>query len=409
MKIRSITFFLNPEWPLKENMFIQAGEFIQNAQAAYEDAGYEVQTTRLATIPFPLLFKGLKHKQIIQAAVALEKAATTQGFAYTSLGPALIDQPEGYALIPELIEATESLFCCAEMATQKQGVSLPAVHACAEIIHKITPLNPNGFANLYFTALANVSPGSPFFPAAYHQGDQPEFALATEAASLAVDAFTQAESLNEGIRDLIASIEEHGENLKKIAEKLTKKFKIPFGGIDFSLAPFPEEASSIGTAFERMGVPAVGRHGSLAAAAIITDALDRANFKRVGFNGLFLPLLEDSTLATCAADNILTIKDLLMYAAVCGTGLDTIPLPGDSSPEEITPLLLDLAALAMRLNKPLTARLMPIPDKKAGEMTNFDFPYFANSRVMALDAKSLKGYLRGDESFPIRPRRNQSL
>ena len=408
MKIRSITFFLNPEWPLKENKFSQAGEFIQNAQAAYEDAGYEVQTTRLATIPFPLLFKGLKHKQIIQAATSLEKAAIAQSFAYTCLGPALIDQPESYTLVPELIEATETLFCCAEMATQKQGVSLPAVRACAEVIHKITPLDPNGFANLYFTALANVDPGSPFFPAAYHQGDQPQFALATEAASLAVDAFAQAESLNEGIRNLIASIEEHGEKIKKVAKELTKKFNIPFGGIDFSLAPFPDEASSIGTAFERIGVPAVGRHGSLAAAAIIADALDRANFERIGFSGLFLPLLEDSTLAARAAEKALTVKDLLMYSAVCGTGLDTVPLPGDCSPEEITALLLDLAALALRLDKPLTARLMPIPDKKAGEMTSFDFPYFANSRVMVLDAKPLGRHLAGDESFYLRTRQQRS-
>jgi uncharacterized protein (UPF0210 family) len=404
MKIRSITTFINPKWPLKEKSFKQAGEFNKNAQAAYENAGYEVQTNRLATIPFPLLFKGLKHKQIIQAAVALEKAATAQGFAYISLGPALINMPEGYALIPDLIEATENLFCCAEMATQKQGISLPAVRACAEVIHKITPLDQNGFANLYFTALANVGPGSPFFPAAYHQGDQPKFALATEAASLAVDAFTQADSLNNGIRKLIVSIEKHGENLKKIAEKLTEQFKIPFGGIDFSLAPYPEEARSIGTAFERMGIPAVGRHGSLAAAAIIADAIDRADFERVGFSGLLLPLLEDAVLAARAAENTLTVKDLLMYSAVCGTGLDTVPLPGDCTPEEITALLLDLAALAMRLDKPLTARLMPIPGKKAGEMTSFDFPYFANSRVMALDAKPLKSYLEGDESFPLQPR-----
>jgi uncharacterized protein (UPF0210 family) len=405
MKIRSITYFINPEWPLKESKLKQAGEFIHNAQTAYENAGYEVQTTRLATIPFPLLFKGLKQNQIIEAAVTLDKATIAQGFNYISMGPALTDQPDSYALIPELIEATETLFCCGEMATQKQGISLPAVRACAEIIHKITPLDPNGFANLYFTALANVGPGSPFFPAAYHQGDQPKFAIATEAASLAVDAFTQADNLNEGIKNLIASIEEHGEKIKKVALELTKEFNIPFEGIDFSLAPFPDEANSVGTAFERMGVPAVGMHGSLAATAIIADALDQADFERVGFSGLLLPQLEDSILAARAAENVLAVKDLLIYSAVCGTGLDTIPLPGDATPEKITALLLDLAALAMRLDKPLTARLMPIPGKNAGDMTSFDFPFFANSRVMALDAEPLGGHLTGDESFHLQNRR----
>ena len=34
------------------------------------------------------------------------------------------------------------------------------------------------------------------------------------------------------------------------------------------------------------------------------------------------------------------------------------------------------------LNKPLTARLMPIPDRKSGDNVNFDFEYFAASKVM---------------------------
>jgi uncharacterized protein len=59
-----------------------------------------------------------------------------------------------------------------------------------------------------------------------------------------------------------------------------------------------------------------------------------------------MPVLEDATLARRAAEGTLTIKDVLLYSAVCGTGLDTIPLPGDTTAEQITPLLLDLCALA---------------------------------------------------------------
>jgi uncharacterized protein len=84
--------------------------------------------------------------------------------------------------------------------------------------------------------------------------------------------------------------------------------------------------------------------------------------------------------------------------------LDTVPLPGDSTPEQITALLLDVAALALRLNKPLIARLMPIPGKQAGDPTGFDFSYFANGRVMALPAAPLTGLLAGDEVVSIRTR-----
>jgi hypothetical protein len=75
------------------------------------------------------------------------------------------------------------------------------------------------------------------------------------------------------------------------------------------------------------------------------------------------------------------------------------------SADQLTAVLLDLAALALRLDKPLTARLMPIPGKQAGEPTDFDFPFFANSRVMALEAQPLTGVLTGDENFSLSPRR----
>jgi uncharacterized protein len=66
-----------------------------------------------------------------------------------------------------------------------------------------------------------------------------------------------------------------------------------------------------------------------------------------------------------------------------------VPLPGDTTAEQLVPLLLDLSALALRLDKPLTARLMPIPGKKAGDETNFDFPFFAQSKIMSLDSEKL--------------------
>jgi uncharacterized protein (UPF0210 family) len=118
------------------------------------------------------------------------------------------------------------------------------------------------------------------------------------------------------------------------------------------------------------------------------------------------PVLEDSVLAKRAAEGTLTIKDALLYSAVCGTGLDTIPLPGDTTAEQIAPLLLDLCALALRLDKPLTARLLPIPGKKTGDETNFDFAFFASSRVMELESAELNFPLKSQEVFQISTRSN---
>jgi uncharacterized protein (UPF0210 family) len=405
MKIRSITYLFNPLSPIDQGRMSAAGEFRPQAQVAFENAGYEVQTTRLATVPFPNLLSDRGVEGAVALAKALESAAQENGYDYISLGPAIPDKPDTYAFIPEMLAATENLFLSGVMGTSRRGVSLSAVRACAEVMHCCSSIDPNGFTNLRFAALANVPPGSPFFPSAFHGGGPPQFAIATQSANLAVEAFTSAKNLNDGVRRLIRSIEYHGRALESAADEVSERSGVDFSGIDFSFAPFPEEAHSLGTALERIGVPAVGMHGSLAAAAILADALDKADFKRVGFSGLLLPPLEDSTLAYRAAQGTLTVRDLLLFSAVCGTGLDTVPLPGDTTPEQLTALLLDQASLAQRLEKPLTARLMPIPGKKAGELTTFDFPYFANSRVLALNAAPLEHLLAGEESFSLQARK----
>ncbi len=397
MKIRSITCFLNPGWPLDENKLRAAGTFLHEAQAAFEVAGYVVQTTRLATLPFPQLLGAGRLHETVKLAREMEAAIQDAGIAYAALGPALPEMPASYAAIPDALAATENIFFSGEMASAEKGISLTAVKACAEVIVRAAPLAPDGFANLRFAALADVKAGAPFFPAAYHRGGEPAFALATEAADLAVQAFSGAKTIDSGRRALAAEIEKHGRELTRIAEALNPKFL----GVDFSLAPFPEDAISLGGAMERLGVSKVGLHGSLAAAAILTEAIQRADFRHTGFNGMMLPVLEDSILATRAAEGTLTVKDLLLYSAVCGTGLDTIPLAGDVSREQVAALLLDVAALAVRLAKPLTARLMPIPGKQAGDETGFDFAFFANSRVMALDSAGLNAPLSGDETIHI--------
>ena len=405
MKIRSLTVFFAPQHPPNASQLAPLAKFAAAARESYVAAGYEVQTLRLATPPFPRWVKPLAQSRAVEAAVAIETLALEAGFGYVSLGPALPEILESYSFIPHMLAATKAAFFSGVIAEKKTGIHLQALIACADLIQKAALLEANGFANLRFAALANVPPGSPFFPAAYHAGGPPSFAIATQSADLAVSAFEEASSVAQGSRLLTESIQQHARALAKIGRSLAKPSKLSFGGIDFSLAPFPSESESLGAALERMGVPAAGLHGSLAAAAILTQAIDAARFPRAGFNGLLLPPLEDAILAKRAAEGVLTISDLLMYSAVCGTGLDTVPLAGATRAEQMAALLLDLAALALRLDKPLTARLMPIPGSAAGDATTFDFPFFANSRVMELKSEPLKNALAASETIMLNKRK----
>src|SRR5512140_1967411 len=181
MKIRTITYFCNPKVPLDEQVLAAAGKFLAQARAAYEAAGYEVQSTRLATVPFPNLLSDKDWDSFPRTAQRLDTLIQQVGIPYASFGPALPDKPRSYAAIPDAIAATQNVFFGGVLADRTRGLDVAAVRACAQVIVDAAPLDPNGFANLRFAALANVPAGTPFFPAAYHEGGEPAFALALEA------------------------------------------------------------------------------------------------------------------------------------------------------------------------------------------------------------------------------------
>ncbi len=405
MKIRSVTYFDDPGNPVKDDFLSRAGNFARETRRHFKAAGLELQTVRFASPPFPTFLASQTDDQIIEFAIDLEKVLIDNGFDYISLGPALPEKPESFSVVPELIRNTEITFCSGLMTHTKKGLSLSAVRACGEIICQLAPLDENGFRNLYFAALGNVPAGGPFFPAAYHDGSGAKFSIAVEAADLAVEAFANSKSFVDARDQLITLIEKHGINIGAVSHDLARITRAQFSGIDYSLAPYPNDTLSIGKALEETGVNTIGNHGSLAAAAFLADTLDRADFPRSGFSGLMLPVLEDSILADRAAGGKLDIKDMLLFSSVCGTGLDTIPLPGDATPKQISAVLFDLGALSLRLDKPLTARLMPIPGKKAGEPTSFDFPFFANSKVLSLQAEALSNFFMGDGYLDLRSKK----
>jgi uncharacterized protein (UPF0210 family) len=409
MKIRSITCFYHPGQRGADATLDQLARLTETARQRFTQAGYEVQSTRLATVPFPEMVPTCCDESAVLLAQNLEASAAACGFSYLSLGPALPQYPESYRILPKMIAATQNVFFGGVMATAEEGICLPAVRACAEVIHDAARITPDGFANLRFSALANVSPGAPFFPAGHAGGNLPAFALALECADVALNAFKRAATLEAARNNLLSDLETAIAGLTEIAAGVAAEFETLFKGFDISLAPYPVDDVSLGGALEQLGLPALGMAGSLAAAAFVADTLDRGRWPRTGFNGLMLPVLEDSVLARRTIDGTLEVKDLLMFSAVCGTGLDTVPLPGDISPDQLSALLLDVASLAVRLGKPLTARLMPVPGKQAGDTTDFEFSYFANGRILPLEAAPLSGLLAGNETYDLHPRKPNGI
>ena len=109
---------------------------------------------------------------------------------------------------------------------------------------------------------------------------------------------------------------------------------------------------------------------------------DNDKEKVIGFSGFMQPVLEDFTLSKRLSENKFNLDSLLLYSTMSGTGLDVVPLPGDITEQELFYILLDICTISVTLNKPLTARLMPIPGRSIGDDVEFDFEYFAPSKII---------------------------
>lgn len=407
MKIRSITSFYDPGAASAEYDLNNLAETSMAIRSAVNDHYLPVQSTRLATSPFPSYLSGQTPMDLVHFAITLERKSLELGWQYLAMGPALPDCSWSYRVIPEMIRATENSFFSAVIADRVKLYPAAALES-ARIIHQSAAISVDGFANLRFAALANLGPWTPFLPAAYHQsGELPAVSIAVECADAVVEAFSTQQDLEACRQKLLSTLEQTARNLEALVQPWLQKHNFLLKGFDFSPAPFPEDWCSLAGAAELLGLSHIGGIGSLTPVAFIADTLDRGSWLKTGFNGMMLPLLEDSILAKRAAEGQLTVKDLMLYATMCGTGLDTIPLPGETTVEQLQAVLMDIGAMSLRLGKPLTARLMPIPGKVVGDLTDFKFAFFANSRVLALDGQNLSGLLTRETPINIQPRQGK--
>jgi len=181
---------------------------------------------------------------------------------------------------------------------------------------------------------------------------------------------------------LTEALTRHALAVEKLARRVEDQTGWTYMGLDPTPAPLREV--SIGAAIEKFTGAKFGSSGTMTAAAIITKAVSSVPVKRIGYSGLMVPVLEDSLLAQRWGEGTYDMDSLLAYSAVCGTGLDTIPLPGDISEERLQRIFGDVAALAFKWRKPLSARLQPVMGKTAGDRTAFDDPFIVNTVIQKL-------------------------
>jgi len=380
-KVRAVTAFVRLEREDYRARIAEALAVLRQARDAYQGAGYEVQTIRISTQPFPDYTQGLTVTQALAFFREYDRLARQEGFD-AAIGPAMLrdaDDPAHARLLAQVLASTTlngSL-----VVADEQGVHWKSVRAAAELIKSLEEDSPHSQGNFNFAATAMLPAGAPFYPGSYHTGTGHEFAIALQSANVVEQAFSSANREN-AAQALVAALGRQATAIEVIARHVEKQTGWKYLGIDLSPAPLKEV--SIGAAIEKLSGGKLGGGGSMTAAAAITQALRAIPVQRAGYSGLMLPVLEDQVIAQRWSEGTLALDALLAYSAVCGTGLDTVPLPGDTTVEQLERIIGDVATLAFKLKKPLSARLMPVKGKKAGERTEFSDPFLVNATIQPL-------------------------
>ena len=368
-RIRAVTAFIEIDPNNYAAQISEAQKFLATAKEALNKAGFEGAGGRITTQPFPQYTKGMKSDDAVAFVAKLRDAAQKERSGF-NIGPAMVHDTDDPAAASLLVDILSKVSVNANLITaDEQGIHWNAIRQAARVIKQLSERSPHGDANFNFGAIAMMKPYGPYYPGSYHVGKGHAFAIAMEGAEVVGDVFRQYRDPVEAEKHLSAVLNSYTKQIETVALQVAKTTGWTYEGIDATPAPLGDR--SIATAIENFTGAPFGSVGTETASGIITRAVQSTMVKRTGYSGLMIPIMEDNGLARRWAERTFTLDSILAYSAVCAGGVDTLPLPGDVSEDQIARILGDVATLAYRWNKPLAARLLPSPGRKAGDQTDF--------------------------------------
>ena len=394
-RLRTISFFLTlhkdkTQW---EDALYSVKRDVDLLLPAVQKAGYILQSIRVITNPFGeyLDLANLQTaKADLQYLTELLNKFNESGIRLRfAIGAAR--NKEEIALLPELIAAYGDLCnACVNVPLDEHGVlDNELIEQSVYAVQQIANITPRGEGNFNFTVNFNCKPFIPYFPAGYHLSHLPNsFVIGLETPDLLVEVLKSvpksphSQFYADCYRAMLQALQYHVDQVLEMLSAVKLSGKFEFAGIDSSAAP-SKNCSSITKIYELMGLPYFGAAGSVEVSALLTKVFKSIQrVPLVGFSGLMLAVTEDLGLAEGTQKQYFDIRALLTYSAVCGIGLDTVPVAGNAKAESIAAIMRDTGTMAFRLNKPLTVRLFPIPNKVAGEISEFESDDLCNCRLL---------------------------
>jgi uncharacterized protein len=380
-KVRAITAFVRIDADSLDQQIGEALAVLRSAKSEFEKQGYETETLRIVTQPLAELVKGQSEAQALSFLKRFEDLAAKEKFM-PSVGPAMMhddDDPSTIRLAEKALSTLSSVQINTMIAGD-DGIHWKVIKETAALIHYVSEHSAQSQGNFQFTATAMLKAYGPFYPGTWHDGPGKQLSIGFEGANVVQEVFARTHGdFPASVTELTRQLTVHAKVAEAIGERVASAKGWTFMGVDPTPAPLGD--ISIGAAMETYTGAKFGSSGTLTAALAITTAVKAVPVKQIGYSGLMVPVMEDKLLAQRWGEGSYHTDDLLAYSAVCGTGLDTLPLPGDVSVEQLGRILGDVAALAWKWKKPLSARLQPVWGKKAGDKTEFGGQYLFNTTL----------------------------
>ncbi len=381
-RIRAITAFVQIDRANYQAELADANKMLQSAKAEFVKAGYEVQTVRITTQPFPQYVKGLSDADALALLDALDNLAGKDDYAF-DIGPVTMSEDVShFDLLGRFLAHAQHTNASAIVAGE-DGIHWSAIRASAKLVKYLEDNSPHSQGNFSFAATAFLPAYAPFYPGSWFDGEGQKFAIGWEGANIVQTVFAQTgHDPADTSKQLKAAFAREAKGVDAVAQRIAKSSGWEYLGLDATPAPLKDV--SIGAAIESYTGHPLGSSGTMSAAFIITDAVRSIPVKLIGYNGLMIPVMEDARISQRWSEGRISLDSLLSYSSVCGTGLDTIPLPGDVTEDQLARIIGDVATLAFKWKKPLTARLQPVKGREAGDMSDFDGPYLVNAKLQPL-------------------------
>ncbi|MGY5338517.1 DUF711 family protein [Levilactobacillus spicheri] len=396
-----------------------AQDLVKVAGEIQTEYGIPIVNKRISVTPIALVAAASGDTDYVAYAQTMEAAAQAIGVDLIGGFSALVQK--GYqsgdrkliASIPQALAETSRVCRSVNIGSTRAGINLDAVGELGRIIKQTAAIDPINCMGL--VVFANAVEDNPFMAGAFHGVGE-----ADRIINVGISGPGVVKRVLEQVRG--QRIDVVSEQIKKTAFKVTRmgqfvgtvasqRLGVPFGIVDLSLAPTPNEGDSVAEILEEIGLESVGAPGTTAALALLNDAVKKGGVMACehvgGLSGAFIPVSEDAEMIRAVEAGRLGLEKLEAMTAVCSVGLDMIAIPGDTSAASISGMIADEAAIGMINNKTTAVRVIPAPGKTVGDQVEFG-GLFGRAPVMPVNPSQPQAFIArgGHISAPIHSFKN---